>query len=115
MRIAASRTKHRDIEREWKQRVEELKTGLTTARDTIQAQKIQMAKLMLGFGASYCAAVDFKSPGAEEGVGEIRHQLRPARSNSSLDDSAEPSQRQARGEVLQNNTTLEVRGTSSDC
>ncbi|CAE7501080.1 invs [Symbiodinium sp. KB8] len=38
-------TKHRDIEREWKQRVEELKTGLTTARDTIQAQKIQMAKL----------------------------------------------------------------------
>ena len=57
MQLATSRTKHRDIEREWKQRVEELKTGLTTARDTIQAQKIQMAKLMLGLGESYCASV----------------------------------------------------------
>ena len=43
-----SRTKHREAEREWRQRVEELKSGLATARDTIQAQKIQIATMTLG-------------------------------------------------------------------
>ena len=43
------RMKHRDMEREWKQRLEELRSGLATARDTIQAQKIQMTKLIPGF------------------------------------------------------------------